>query len=301
MSIPFDPSRCELCPRRCGADRRRRAGFCGAPDGAVVSLASLHPFEEPCVSGIDPDRGAGTVFFCGCVLRCAYCQNAAISRRAEGDALGADALAAIFLDLQERGAYTLDLVSPTPYAPYIAEALDALGDRLTIPVVWNTGGYESVDTVRSMSPYVDVWLTDVKYADGDLAARYGAARDYPAVALDALEAMVDAAGEPEYATLSDGSRIMTRGVIARHLVLPSHRRDSEAALRAIADRVGTRRVALSLMRQYTPGFAPPEFRELSRRVTTFEYEHALSVARELGFSGYTQDASSATAAYTPRF
>ena len=300
-SFSFDPSRCELCPRKCGANRSRREGFCAAPDGAVVSRAMLHPFEEPCVSGADPARGAGTVFFAGCVLRCVYCQNKAISRRADGDALDANALAAIFLDLQKRGAYTLDLVSPTPYAPYIAAALDALGDALTIPVVWNTGGYERVETVRASSPYVDVWLTDVKYADGELAARYGAARDYPTVALDALAAMVDAAGAPEYAELADGSRIMTRGVIVRHLVLPTHRRDSEAALRAIAERVGTNRVVLSLMRQYTPGFAPSAFAELSRRVTTFEYEHALSVARELGFSGYSQGADSAAKAYTPEF
>ena len=301
MPIPFSPSRCELCPRRCGADRAIRGGFCAAPDGAVVSRAMLHPFEEPCVSGADPARGAGTVFFAGCVLRCVYCQNAAISRRADGDALDTRSLAAIFLDLQDRGAYTLDLVSPTPYAPYIAEALDELGERLTIPVVWNTGGYERAETVRAMSRYVDVWLTDVKYADGELAARYGATRDYPISSLDALAAMVEASGEPEYAEAAHGSRIMTRGVIVRHLVLPTHRRDSEAALRAIAGRVGTERVVLSLMRQYTPGFAPPSFRELSRRVTTFEYEYALSVARELGFSGYTQDADSATAAYTPDF
>lgn len=300
-SFPFDPSRCELCPRRCMADRAKRAGFCTAPDGALVRHVMLHRFEEPCVSGVDPARGAGTVFFGGCVLRCVYCQNAAISRRAEGEALSVDALAATFLDLQSRGAYTLDLVSPTPYAPYIAAALDALGDRLTIPVVWNTGGFERVGTVAALAPYVDVWLTDVKYADGDLAARYGATRDYPGIALDALRAMVDAAGEPQYADLADGSRIMTRGVIVRHLVLPTHRRDSAEALRAIADTVGVRPVVLSLMAQYTPGFAPDTFPELSRRVTTFEYEYAASVARELGFEGYTQERESASAAYTPEF
>ena len=287
----FDPARCALCPRRCGADRAKRAGFCTAPDGAVVSRAMLHRFEEPCVSGADAARGAGTVFFAGC----------AISRRADGDVLDAGALAAVFLDIQERGAYTLDLVSPTPYAPYIAAALDLAGDRLTIPVVWNTGGYELPETVRALAPYVDVWLTDVKYADGDLAVRFGTPRDYPETALDALAEMVAVSGEVRYADHTDGSRIMTRGVIVRHLVLPSHRRDSEAVLRTIAARVGTDRAMLSLMRQYTPGFAPPEFAELSRRVTTFEYEYAASVARELGFSGYGQDADSATTEYVPEF
>ena len=300
-AFPFDPSRCELCPRMCGANRAKRAGFCTAPDGAAVRHTMLHRFEEPCVSGVDPARGAGTVFFGGCTLRCVYCQNGAISRRADGEAMSVDALADVFLDLQERGAYTLDLVSPTPYAPYIVRALEALGDRLTIPVVWNTGGFERVETVRALAPHVDVWLTDVKYADDDLAARYGATRDYPRVSIDALRAMVEAAGEPRYAELADGSRIMTRGVIVRHLVLPTHRRDSEAALRAIADAVGVRSVVLSLMSQYTPGFAPPGFAELSRRVTTFEYEYAASVARSLGFDGYGQERSSATDAYTPEF
>ena len=300
-SFPFDPAHCELCPRRCGADRAARSGFCTAPDGAVVSRAMLHPFEEPCVAGADPERGAGTVFFAGCVLRCVYCQNAAISRSAEGDVLSPDALAALFLDLQERGAYTLDLVSPTPYAPYIAAALDLLGERLTIPVVWNTGGFERPETVRALAPHVDVWLTDVKYADGELAAHYGATRDYPRISLDALREMVAVAGEPRYASLADGSRIMTRGTIVRHLVLPTHRRDSEAALRTIAETVDVSSVVLSLMAQYTPGFAPSGFPELSRRVTTFEYEHAANVARSLGFDGYTQTLESATAAYTPEF
>lgn len=300
-SFPFDPSHCELCPRRCGADRSRRAGFCGAPDGAVVSKTMLHPFEEPCVSGADAKRGAGTVFFCGCVLRCVYCQNAAISRRADGEIMTERSLARAFLDLQERGAYTLDLVSPTPYAPYIAAALDLLGGRLKIPVVWNTGGYERPETVRALSSYVDVWLTDVKYADGDLAARYGAPSDYPRASLEALRAMVDAAGKPRYADLADGSRIMTGGVIVRHLVLPSHRRDSEAVLRAIAETVGSSDVVLSLMSQYTPEFAPPSFPELSRRVTTFEYEYAADVARSLGFAGYGQERESAVSAYTPDF
>lgn len=301
FSFPFDPGRCELCPRRCAVSRTARAGFCTAPDGAVVRKAMLHRFEEPCISGADPARGAGTVFFAGCTLRCVYCQNAAISRRADGDMLDTDGLARMFLDLQEAGAYTLDLVSPTPYAPYIVRALEAAGDALTIPVVWNTGGYERAEVIDALAPYVDVWLTDVKYADPALASKYGAPGDYPQAALDALREMVSVSGEPKYTDLTDGSRIMTRGVIARHLVLPGHRRDSEAVLRAIADAVGTSDVVLSLMRQYTPGFAPPGFPELSRRLTTFEYEYAVSIARELGFDGYTQDKESATAAYTPEF
>lgn len=297
----FDARRCELCPRRCAADRTKRAGFCTAPDGAVVKKAMLHRFEEPCLSGKDPKRGAGTVFFAGCTMRCVYCQNKAISRIADGKVLDAAVLADVFLRLQECGAYTLDLVSPTPYAPYIASALDLLGEKLKIPVVWNTSGYERPETVRSLAPYVDVWLTDVKYADPSLAVRYGASADYPTVALEALKEMVSLSGKPEYARDNDGSVIMTRGVIVRHLVLPSHRKDSEAVLRAIAATADVSSPVLSLMSQYTPGFAPSSFKELSRRITTFEYESAAIVARSLGFEGYGQERLSATSAYTPDF
>lgn len=299
--FPFDPEHCELCPRRCAASRASRSGFCNAPDGAVVSRTMLHRFEEPCISGVGAARGAGAVFFAGCTMRCVYCQNSVISRRADGEVTDAEGLARIFLGLQEAGAYTLDLVSPTPYAPYIAEALGILGDKLTIPVVWNTGGYERPEIVAALAPYVGVWLTDVKYADPALAERYGAPRGYPETAVAALREMVAAAGPAQYADLADGSRIMTRGVIVRHLVLPGHRHDSAAVLRALAEAVGTSDVVLSLMSQYTPGFAPPEFRELSRRLTAFEYDYAVSVAAQLGFDGYTQDRESATAVYTPDF
>ncbi len=299
--LEFDPARCALCPRRCGAVRSARAGFCNAPDGAVVCKAMLHRFEEPCISGPDAARGAGTVFFGGCTLRCVYCQNSAISRRADGDVLDAAELARVFLDLQHAGAYTLDLVSPTPYAPYIVRALELAGDALTIPVVWNTGGYERPETVAALAPYVDVWLTDVKYADPALAVRYGAPQDYPQAALDALWEMVSVSGKVRYAGSTDASGIMTRGVIVRHLVLPGARHDSAAVLRAVADKVGTENVVLSLMSQYTPGFAPSCYPELGRRVTTFEYEYAASVARELGFEGYGQSRSSAVAAYVPEW
>lgn len=299
--LKFDPARCELCPRRCGAARSARAGFCNAPDGAVVRKAMLHRFEEPCISGADELRGAGTVFFGGCTLRCVYCQNAEISRRADGDVLDAAALARVFLDLQEAGAYTLDLVSPTPYAPYIVRALELAGDALEIPVVWNTGGYERAQTVAALTPYVDVWLTDVKYADEALALRYGAPADYPRISLGALREMVASSGAARYRALEDGSRIMMRGVIVRHLVLPGARHDSAAVLRAVAAEVGAENVVLSLMSQYTPGFAPGEFAELGRRVTTFEYEYAASVARELGFEGYGQSRASAAAVYVPEW
>lgn len=294
----YDHRSCTLCPRACRADRTNSSGFCRAPDGAVVSSALLHRFEEPVISGSDPFRGSGTVFFAGCTMRCVYCQNSAISRSVKGDVLDAHALADLFRSLKEQGAYNINLVSPTPYTPYILDALDLCD--LGIPVVWNTGGYETVATVREASKHVGVWLADIKYASSDLAREYSAAKDYPDTAFRALHAMVDCAGRAEY--YSDGeARLMRRGVIVRHLCLPGHRRDTEAVLRRLAAEFDPSDIVLSLMCQYTPGFAPPEYKNLSRRVTSFEYQCALELAGELGFVGFSQERTSSTAAYTPDF
>lgn len=296
----YDASNCTLCPRRCGADRRECAGVCRAPDSAVVHSAFLHRFEEPVISGSDSARGSGAVFFSGCTMRCVYCQNAEISRRAEGESFTPERLAGLFLSLRDRGAYNINLVSPTPYVPYITEALDICGDELGIPIVYNTGGWENAQTVRALEGYVGVWLTDFKYADDDLAHRYSGAENYRETALEALREEVGQSASAEY--YFDGkSKLMRRGVIVRHLCLPGHRRDTEAVLRLLAAEFDPGEITLSLMRQYTPGFAPPQYRELSRRVTSFEYEFALDLAGELGFSGFSQEKNSASCAYTPDF
>lgn len=298
--MTYSPHACTLCPRQCRADRTLGAGFCRAPDGAAVAASMLHRFEEPVISGTDPARGSGTVFFGGCTLRCVYCQNSAISRSAEGEVLDPAALAELFLSLKGQGAYNINLVSPTPYAPYILDALDLCAHSLGLPVVWNTGGYETHETVRAASKHVGVWLADVKYASSDLAREYSAAVDYPEAAFRALREMIDCTGRAEY--YSDGdSRLMRRGVIVRHLCLPGHRRDTEAVLRRLAAEFDPSEITLSLMCQYTPGFAPPEYKNLARRVTSFEYESALDLARELGFGGFSQERGSSTAAYTPDF
>lgn len=298
--MTFDPHSCRLCPRQCKADRTASAGFCRAPDGAVVSRAMLHRFEEPTVSGNDPKRGAGTVFFEGCTMRCVYCQNKAISREVRGEVLDPAGLAKVFCGLRDAGAYNIDLVSPTPYAPYIAEALDILGEGLGIPVVWNTGGYETVGTVREMAKYVGVWLADVKYDSDELSREYSIAPGYPDTAFAALHAMVEASGKPEYYS-DGGARLMKSGVIVRHLCLPGHRRDTEAVLRRLRDEFDPDEIVLSLMSQYTPGFAPEKYKNLARRITTFEYDHAVDLAEELGFDGFTQEKESAKRAYTPDF
>lgn len=285
---------CTMCPRRCGADREQgEIGYCGAGDGIRVAKVMLHPWEEPCLIH---GPGAGAIFFGGCPLHCVYCQNKAISHGDVGEIWDTSRLGAEILHLQERGASCIDLVSPTQYATDILTALGAVKDRLTIPVVWNTGGYETTETIRACRGLVDVFLTDFKYGTAETAEKYSAAPDYVQVARQALIAMVETVGDPVW----DGDRL-TGGVILRHLVLPGCRRDSEAALTAVAEAIDPESVILSLMRQYTPDFAPEEFPNLRRRVTTFEYEYVRDAAVRLGFSGYSQDADSATADYTPEF
>lgn len=290
---------CMQCPRRCGVNRAAgEYGVCGAPHEIHVAKIMLHPWEEPCLQA---EPGSGAIFFTGCPLRCVYCQNRPISRPREaggnpGKAYTPQALASCMLELQAQGAANIDLVSPTQYAEKILSALSLVKDRLTIPVVWNTGGYETPETVARCAGLVDIFLTDFKYGTASFAEKYSAAPDYPAVAEAALRMMTTVAGPPRMR----GGQLLS-GVIVRHLVLPGGRHDSIAALRRIADTVSPDTVILSLMRQYTPDFAPKTVRALTRRVTTFEYESVRAAALSLGFTGYGQDADSASCAYTPDF
>ncbi len=286
---------CYACPRACGADRARGVGYCGVGGEFLVARAALHPWEEPPVSGAN---GSGTVFFAGCNLRCVYCQNREISRGGAGKQMTAEELAAVFLDLQAQGAANINLVTPTHYAEKLAAVLRAVRPALKIPVVYNCGGYEKVETLRKLQGLVDVYLPDCKYFDAELSARLSGAPDYFEVCSAALGEMLRQVGRPVYG--SDG--ILLRGVIVRHLVLPGYRRDSIRILDELARRFGTEAFLLSLMRQYTPEFAyDAKDSNLHRRVTSFEYESVADEAQKLGFSGFFQTADSATAAYTPRF
>lgn len=253
----------------------------------------LHRWEEPCIS---VGAGSGAVFFSGCSLHCVYCQNGKISRGGVGELTGVSRLAEIFLELQAKGAANINLVTPTHFTVQIAEALRSVRDKLTIPVVWNTSGYEKAKTLELLDGLVDVFLTDFKYASPELAAKYSGAPDYPEVALSAVGKMVSLVGEPVF----DG-RTLRRGVIVRHLVLPGCRRDSMEILRLTAENVGVKKVLISLMSQYTPEFLPCGYPEINRRVTTFEYDSVCAEARRLGFDGFTQSRESASAAYTPDF
>lgn len=296
------PHRCRICPRACGADRAAgQAGYCGADDKLVVARAALHHWEEPCLSGAPEDaRGSGTVFFSGCALRCCYCQNYPISQQGVGKAITAQHLAEIFLHLQQNGARNLNLVTATQYLPWVLEALDsARSAGLSLPVVYNTGGYETVETVKALDGYVDVWLADFKYASPDLADHLSSARDYPAVAEAALRQMLIQTGAPVY----DAEGFLQRGVIVRHLALPGCTEDSFAVLQTLArirKETGVPFVP-SLMSQFTPFYKAAEH-GLGRRITTYEYRKVIDEAIRLGLTdGYMQEKSSAREEYTPPF
>ena len=270
-------------------DAQSGEGFCGLPAAPVVARAGLHFWEEPCVSGA---RGSGAVFFSGCVLRCVYCQNHAISHENFGKPVSVERLREIFWELIGQGAHNINLVSPTPFAPAIREAL---AEPLPVPVVWNTGGYERVETLRSLEGKVQVWLPDLKYVDSGLSRDLSGAADYFGAASAAIEEMVRQTGDY---VLEAG--LLKRGVLIRHLMLPGQLENTKAVLDWVAETFRPGQVLLSLMAQYTP--QPGAEGLLSRRVTGAEYRAALRYMENLGITdGYCQDAASARAEYTPDF
>ena len=282
---------CALCPRRCAALRTETAGegFCAMPSAPVVARAMLHRWEEPCLSGT---RGSGAVFFSGCVLGCVYCQNGRISREGFGRTVSVPRLREIFLELIAQGAHNIDLVSPTPFAPAIREALE---EPLPVPVVWNTGGYERVETLRSLEGRVQIWLPDMKYADRALAQRYSGAADYFEAASAAIVEMHRQAGDY---VLEDG--LLRRGVVIRHLLLPGALDNAKAVMDWVANTFRPGQVLFSLMAQYTP--QPGAEGPLARRGRGGEYRAAAAYMENLGITdGYCQDLSSARREYTPAF
>lgn len=285
---------CNICPRNCGIDRSGSVGICRSGDKVKISRVSRHMYEEPAICG---ESGAGTVFFSGCNLGCVFCQNSVISCRSVGREFDENELAELFLTVAESGVSTLDLVTPTHFTPTVASALAKVKDRLCIPVVWNSGGYESTESLALLRGLVDIYLPDFKYYSSEIAAKYSRASDYRERAEEALLFMYDMLGE----AVEDEKGMMKKGIIVRHLVLPGHRKDSVACLRRLAEILPVKDIRLSLMSQYTPDFYTGDDKNLLRRVTTFEYESVLAEAEKLGFEGYMQSPSSASAKYTPDF
>ena len=299
-------SKCTLCPRRCGVDRSATTGFCGCGSQLKAARAALHKWEEPCISGpADGPGGSGAVFFSGCTLRCCYCQNYRISSEHFGRELTDRELARIFLNLQEQGAHNINLVTPTQYLPHITSALDIARPALTIPVVYNCGGYERPETVKALKDYVDIWLPDFKYYDNRLALRYSRAEDYFETASAAIKQMIRQTGGPAYRENSAdpaGTPLLSKGVIIRHMVLPGHRDDSIALLKWMKENLPQGRYIISLMSQYTPYVRQKDHPELNRRITTYEYNKVVDAAIHLGLTeGFMQEKSSAKEEYTPPF
>ena len=285
---------CNLCPRKCNVDRINKFGFCGVGNELKVARASLHMWEEPCISG---ECGSGTVFFSGCSLKCVYCQNGEISGGQFGLEITVNRLADIFVELQDKGAHNLNLVTPDHYSGKIIQALKiARINGLNIPVVYNTSGYCLSETLAMFDGLIDIYLTDFKYIDKEISDRYSKAADYPAVAEKALDEMFRQ--QPEYLFESG---IIKQGVIIRHLVLPNNIRSSKNVLKFLSEKYG-KDIYISIMKQYTPCSNLMCFPEINRHVTDGEYERVLSFAETIGFKNvYIQDSGTDEKSFIPPF
>lgn len=288
---------CRLCPRECNVDRKQgQKGVCGVSGtGIYGARAALHMWEEPCISG---EEGSGTVFFSGCPLRCVYCQNYEIARAERGSEITVERLSEIFLELQEKGANNINLVTPTHYSMEIIEAVkSARKQGLHIPIVYNCSGYESVITLKKLEGIVDIYLVDYKYEDKILAKRYSNAQDYPEIVKLALEEMVRQCGKAEF----DDRGMMQKGVIVRHLLLPGQLKNGQDVVKYVYETYGDK-VFLSLMNQYTPLPHVAKWPELNRKVTEEEYEALIDYAIELGVeNGFIQEGETAEESFIPAF
>lgn len=280
---------CSLCPNDCRVNRREKIGACGAGDKIKIAKYYLHKYEEPCISG---RNGSGTVFFCGCSLKCVFCQNYSLSRNERGKEISVKELADIFKQLDSAGATNINLVTPTHYADKIAEALSVY--KPSIPVVYNTHGYEKIEVLKDLDEFIDVYMPDVKYFSPDVSQRYTGKSDYFSVASAAVEFM---ANKP---LVIDENGIMKSGVLVRHLVLPQNIGDSENILRWFSESGIKNKAYINVMSQYTPFGNLEKFPELRRKITRREYDRVIDYALSLGIEKmFYQKFASASEAYIP--
>ena len=287
---------CNMCPRECNVDRGLgKIGFCKVPNQIKVSRAALHFWEEPCISG---KEGSGAVFFSGCNLRCVYCQNRKIAEGVYGREITVDRLAAIFLELQDKGANNINLVTPSHYVLQIIEALNLAKERgLKLPVVYNSSAYEKVRTLQLLEGYVDVYLPDFKYMDKGLSAKYSAAENYSEVAKRAIEEMVRQVGKPKF----DEHGIIQKGVVVRHLVLPGCVRDSKEVIRYLHSTYKND-IFISILSQFTPMKGLNKYPEINRKVSKKEYEEVVDFAIDIGVeNGFIQEGDVAEESFIPDF
>jgi putative pyruvate formate lyase activating enzyme len=294
---------CTLCPRNCGKDRKADTGVCGVKSTLTLARAALHYWEEPCISGTS---GSGAVFFSGCGLGCVFCQNREIAR-GKGFAVEDGRLAEIFLELQEQGANNINLVTGGAYIPHIIRGVEkARAQGLSIPILYNTGSYEKVDSLKALEGIVDIYLPDFKFMDEAVAARYCRAADYAAVAKAAIAEMVRQQPalsfyEKKKTDGADTERLLEKGVMVRQLLLPGQLHDGKRILRYLFDTYGNR-IAYSLMSQYTPLPHVKDYPELTERVSCEAYEAYIEFAGKLGIAtGYTQEREVAKESFIPHF
>ncbi|MCR4780500.1 MAG: radical SAM protein [Ruminiclostridium sp.] len=284
-------SECRLCPRMCGADRAVRPGACGCGEEIRLAKYMRHFGEEPCISGTN---GCGAIFFSGCSLRCVFCQNYPVSHGLKGEDISPERLAEIMFTLRDEGAHNISFITGTHYADKIAGVLSKYRSELGIPVIWNCGGYENVETLKMLDGLIDIYLPDLKYYSSELSERYSGAPDYFEKASPALREMLRQ--QPEN-VVEDG--IMKRGVIVRHLVLPKAYRDSLRLMEELA--ALPERPLVSIMRQYTPCYGAEKFPEINRKLTSFEYDKVVDRCAELGLEGFMQEKGCDNLDMTPDF
>lgn len=288
---------CMLCPRECNVDRAKgEKGICGVSGAEIIGArAALHMWEEPCISG---ETGSGTMFFSGCPLRCVYCQNYDIAHAERGVGVTVERLAEIFLELQEKGAANINLVTPTHYTIEIIRAIRIAKEKgLRLPIVYNCSGYEKVDTLKMLDGIVDIYLTDFKYMDSRIALRYSKAENYSEIAKAALEEMVRQCGDAEF----DEQNMMKKGVIVRHLLLPGYLKNAKDVVKYVYETYRDK-VYISLMNQYTPLPHVEKYPEINRRVTEEEYEELIDYAIEIGVeNGFIQEGETAEESFIPAF
>ena len=288
--------KCEICPHKCKIDRtKNQVGRCKSKDTVKVALASIHNFEEPCISG---RNGSGTVFFSNCNLSCEFCQNYEISQQGVGKEISIERLAEIFIEQQSRGADNINLVSPTSYAVQIIEAIKiAKNNGLKIPIIYNTNGYENIETLKLLEGYIDIYLPDLKYAENDLAKKYSKIENYFEIATSAIKEMYRQVGKNEY----DENGIIKAGIIIRHLILPNHTENSKKVLKWIVENM-PKNITVSVMAQYFPTYKAKEIKDINRKITKYEYQKIENYLYSLDLeNGYILEMGNNEEIYVPKW
>lgn len=287
--------KCNICPLKCGVNRNKYSGRCGASKDVEIALASLHYFEEPCISG---KNGSGTVFFSNCNLKCVYCQNYKISHKGFGKKISVSHLADIFLSQQKKGANNINLVTPTMYVPHIISAIKLAKQKgLNIPIIYNSSGYEDVDTIKLLNGYIDVYLPDFKYYFSDIAKKYSNVENYFEIASSAILEMYKQVGDPVF----DDNGLIKRGMIIRHMILPNNVENSKMVLKWINGNLSNK-VYISVMAQYFPTYKACEYPEINRKITDEELNSVWDFASYLGFeNGFIQELGEHEEEYVPDF